>query len=67
MVVEKILIPELDKMYNTTTYDEKRLCCIGFANLAAETVDKLGLVNFFYLLQRFIKLCTVLIPLLHAH
>ncbi|CAG9533563.1 unnamed protein product [Cercopithifilaria johnstoni] len=43
MVVEKILIPELDKMYNTTTYDEKRLCCIGFANLAAETVDKLGL------------------------
>ncbi|KAL3998143.1 Cse1 family protein [Acanthocheilonema viteae] len=43
MVVEKILIPELNKMYNTTTYDEKRLCCIGFANLAAETVDKLGL------------------------
>ncbi|EJW87827.1 hypothetical protein WUBG_01263 [Wuchereria bancrofti] len=43
MVVEKILIPELGKMYNTTTYDEKRLCCIGFANLAADTVDKLGL------------------------
>lgn len=42
MVVEKILIPELGKMCNTTTYDEKRLCCIGLANLAAETVDKLG-------------------------
>ncbi|VDO30255.1 unnamed protein product [Onchocerca flexuosa] len=42
MVIDKILIPELSKMYNTTTYDEKRLCCIGFANLAADTVDKLG-------------------------
>ncbi|VDN03504.1 unnamed protein product [Thelazia callipaeda] len=42
MVVEKVLIAELDKMHNTTTYNEKRLCCIGFANLTADTVEKLG-------------------------
>uniref|UniRef100_A0A915PJA9 Exportin-2 n=1 Tax=Setaria digitata TaxID=48799 RepID=A0A915PJA9_9BILA len=53
MVVEKILIPELSKMCSTTTYDEKRLCCIGFANLAAEMVDKLGQVTYPHLLLHF--------------
>ncbi|VDN18647.1 unnamed protein product [Gongylonema pulchrum] len=45
MVVEKIIISELEKMHNTTTYEEKRICCVGFANLLAETVDKLGFVD----------------------
>lgn len=42
MVIEKVLIVELNGMHNTTTFDEKRYCCIGVANLIAETVDKLG-------------------------
>lgn len=42
MVVDKVIVAELKTMHNTTTYEEKRLCCIGFSNLLAETVDKLG-------------------------
>ncbi|VDM43721.1 unnamed protein product [Toxocara canis] len=42
MVVEKILIVELNIMHNTTTFEEKRQCCIGVANLIADTIDQLG-------------------------
>ncbi|MFH4976641.1 hypothetical protein AB6A40_003350 [Gnathostoma spinigerum] len=42
MVVEKLLIPELKTMHNTTNFEEKRQCCIGVSNLLAETVDRLG-------------------------
>ena len=44
MVVEKILIAELANMCNTTTYDEKRICCIGVSNLIADTVQNIGCV-----------------------
>lgn len=42
MVVEKIMLPELKGMPQTTTYEEKRIVAIGVAAMVAETSNVLG-------------------------
>jgi hypothetical protein len=42
MVVEKIVLPELKGMPQTSTYEEKRLIAIGVAAMAQGTCGVLG-------------------------
>uniref|UniRef100_A0A0N5AQY9 Exportin-2 n=1 Tax=Syphacia muris TaxID=451379 RepID=A0A0N5AQY9_9BILA len=42
MVIEKIMIAELKNMGSTTTYEEKRIVCIGVAKLISDTVEGLS-------------------------
>ncbi len=42
MVIERILLPELKGMPQTTTYEEKRIVAIGVASLVGETFNALG-------------------------